>query len=422
MNDGSWRPLSPGVRRSTLSPSLRSTGVSSSPLRVPSSPLRVPSSPLRLSAPPRQSPSVRRHLSRWTESQSPIHTLGGAGRPISQRWRDWQQDWRATDVDPDSYLLRERRGDAYRWGLRANNRVYRYSGPSSMQIDGAIRSAFARFDANDSGRLDYRELRNALWGLGLDATQREAAEVLASYDTDGSGLMEIDEFAQLALRLGWVPGGAASDYSHSARGRQLSYPTAARRGVLAGELQVWVSSSASTWIASQRDDHPAGGAYVVLELGGCRAQSVLHPPMADGATGEGNFFSIPVDAACADNGCLELDTVAWWPGQGERSLGSVQVPLPDVCECGRLELRTPLDAYVELVWRAAADWNARAFDASWEQGGVRPPLTDNSLPWWDPRDSEARWLSGSGCQPSYQLSWGDSSVAGDGYRHEYSYW
>ena len=95
----------------------------------------------------------------------------------------------------------------------------------------------------------------------------------------------------------------------------------------------------------------------------------------------------------------------------------MQVPLPDVREFGRLELRTPLDAYVELVWRAADDWNARSFDASWVPGGLRPPLTDSSVPWWDPRDSESRWLARSGFQPA----WWDSSVAGDGYRH-YSSW
>ena len=46
-----------------------------------------------------------------------------------------------------------------------------------LHIDDAIRAAFNRFDANASGRLDYRELRNALNALGLDVTRRESAEV-----------------------------------------------------------------------------------------------------------------------------------------------------------------------------------------------------------------------------------------------------
>ena len=160
---GSWRPLSPGVRRSTLSPGLRSAG--------------VPSSPLRLSSSPRLSPGVGRRLSHWTESQSPIHTLGGAGRPISQRWRDWQQDSNPTRQGWDAPLSRERHGDAYRWGLRANNRVYRHNGPSSMHIDNAIRAAFARFDANNSGRLDYRELRNALQDMHKERGGSETSAI-----------------------------------------------------------------------------------------------------------------------------------------------------------------------------------------------------------------------------------------------------
>ena len=47
------------------------------------------------------------------------------------------------------------------------------------QVDATLRAVFERFDANRSGRLDYSELRNCLHALGVDATRREAAEVLA---------------------------------------------------------------------------------------------------------------------------------------------------------------------------------------------------------------------------------------------------
>ena len=102
-------------------------------------------------------------------------------------------------------------------------------------------------------------------------------------------------------------------------------------GELLGELQVWVSSSACRWIASQHSDQPAGGAYVVLELAGHKAQSVLLPPCGSaGATPsrEGNLFRLPVGARLAAAE-LRLDTVAWWPGTGERSLGSTDVPLQE---------------------------------------------------------------------------------------------
>ena len=105
-------------------------------------------------------------------------------------------------------------------------------------------------------------------------------------------------------------------------------------GALLGELQVWVSSSACRWIASQHSDQPAGGAYVVLELAGHKAQSVLLPPCGSvGAmpSGEGNLFRLPVDARLAA-AKLRLDTVAWWPGTGERSLGSTDVPLQEGSE------------------------------------------------------------------------------------------
>ena len=55
-----------------------------------------------------------------------------------------------------------------------------------------------------TGRLDYGELRACLSSLGIDATQGEAASVLAAYDANGGGLMEIEEFARLVHRLGYI--------------------------------------------------------------------------------------------------------------------------------------------------------------------------------------------------------------------------
>ena len=126
-----------------------------------------------------------------------------AGRPISQRWREWQPEWRG-NLDDVSPGLFERGGDAYRWGLygagRLTPRVVR-----GQYVDPAIRGCFERYDRNRSGRLDYRELRAALQALGVDVSRAEAADVLGAYDADGSGLMEIDEFARLVYRLGYLP-------------------------------------------------------------------------------------------------------------------------------------------------------------------------------------------------------------------------
>ena len=68
----------------------------------------------------------------------------------------------------------------------------------------AVRAAFARFDRNGSGRLDYWELREALRALGIDATSIDAARTLRAYDADGNGLMELDEFKALVKRLGYA--------------------------------------------------------------------------------------------------------------------------------------------------------------------------------------------------------------------------
>ena len=49
-------------------------------------------------------------------------------------------------------------------------------------------------------------------------------------------------------------------------------------------------------------------------------------PAGGTPSGEGNRFRLPVDARLAAAE-LRLETLAWWPGVGERSLGSTGVPL-----------------------------------------------------------------------------------------------
>ena len=100
---------------------------------------------------------------------------------------------------------------------RASQRQGGYAKPSADQetqysarggppeADATVRAVFERFDANRSGRLDYGELRNCLHALGVDVTPPEAAQVLADYDADHSGLMELDEFARLSHSLGYKP-------------------------------------------------------------------------------------------------------------------------------------------------------------------------------------------------------------------------
>ena len=56
---------------------------------------------------------------------------------------------------------------------------------------------FERFDRDRSGRLDYREVKEALRAMGFDPSAKEAQHVVARYDRDRSGSLEFDEWAQL---------------------------------------------------------------------------------------------------------------------------------------------------------------------------------------------------------------------------------
>ena len=86
----------------------------------------------------------------------------------------------------------------------------RYGEPAyELQVPPAVRDIFARFDRH-SGRLDYQELRSVLRDLQIDVASDEGS-VLAIYDADGPGLMELDEFAWVASYLAYVDRGNAFD-------------------------------------------------------------------------------------------------------------------------------------------------------------------------------------------------------------------
>lgn len=69
------------------------------------------------------------------------------------------------------------------------------------EAEADVRAAFEKFDRNRSGKLDYKELRNGLNALGIETSSQQAVDLLASYDSDRSGLLEIDEFVGLVARL-----------------------------------------------------------------------------------------------------------------------------------------------------------------------------------------------------------------------------
>ena len=64
-----------------------------------------------------------------------------------------------------------------------------------------IAGIFARYDGDNSGSIDVKELRKALASLGIDASLRQARQILRQYDDDMSGHLEIDEFRNLVEKL-----------------------------------------------------------------------------------------------------------------------------------------------------------------------------------------------------------------------------
>ena len=79
-----------------------------------------------------------------------------------------------------------------------SQREARFGPPSPMHgIPRRIVDAFRYFDRNDSGYLDYRELRNAIQYMGFDCTTGGAKEVVMRYDDRPDGKLDVNEFAEL---------------------------------------------------------------------------------------------------------------------------------------------------------------------------------------------------------------------------------
>ena len=64
-----------------------------------------------------------------------------------------------------------------------------------------MREVFDKYDDNESGKLDHKELLSAIKDLGLAGDTERAKDLLMSVDKDMSGLMEFDEFVQVCKKL-----------------------------------------------------------------------------------------------------------------------------------------------------------------------------------------------------------------------------
>jgi len=68
-------------------------------------------------------------------------------------------------------------------------------------VDDDISEVFRKFDRNKSGDIDTKELKEALFELGLEGDSAETARVLQGFDKDSSGSLQAAEFRQLVLTL-----------------------------------------------------------------------------------------------------------------------------------------------------------------------------------------------------------------------------
>ena len=172
----------------------------------------------------------------------------------------------------------------------------------------------------------------------------------------------------------WGYGGdrGAKLYDHSGPeysdgDRDARIPDRRRRsGKAAGELVVTLGAVTEL-------PPSAAGAYVVLELDGERTKSAALP-IADEIEGSGvpvelQSFSLPVTAA-ADRGVLSLETIAWTPTSGERSLGRTKLAVAECKRHGCLATDAPVRAEVRWVAERAAA----------------------PAQWYKPDENEERWF------------------------------
>ena len=74
-----------------------------------------------------------------------------------------------------------------------------------------IREAFALFDTDNDGRLEYRELKVALRALGFAVKKAEVLALMKEYDRNAVGKIDAEQFKDIGTRAPPAPAPAPRD-------------------------------------------------------------------------------------------------------------------------------------------------------------------------------------------------------------------
>ena len=98
---------------------------------------------------------------------------------------------------------------------------------------------FKKYDADDSGEIEVYELWRALADYGVHVSEEVAGRMLASFDPDGSGCLDLAEFRAMLAKI--ESGEAVADYDvrdRCSRRRRRRLPTATSHPIRQPHSQV----------------------------------------------------------------------------------------------------------------------------------------------------------------------------------------
>ncbi|GMQ07111.1 hypothetical protein CsSME_00051448 [Camellia sinensis var. sinensis] len=95
------------------------------------------------------------------------------------------------------------------------------SAGSAVHNKAELRSVFATFDKNNDGFITKKELSESLNNIGIHMTLQEVEEMVEKVDSNGDGLIDLDEFCELfesVVGLDGVVGGGGEEEEEEEEG------------------------------------------------------------------------------------------------------------------------------------------------------------------------------------------------------------